>query len=75
MLSSESGDVAGVHRSHNDGAYQNSNNGNADGIRATAASPYSSQGPRSIILTVNDGSDRPGLNWFLMKSHCTVKLS
>ena len=47
MLASESGDVAGVHRSHNDGAYQNNNNGNADGIRATAASPYSSQGPRS----------------------------
>ena len=48
MLSAESGDTAGVHKSANgnndEGGAAGANDcGNGDGIRATAASPYSSQ--------------------------------
>ena len=52
MLSSEGGDTPGVHKSANgnndDGGGIGANDapcGNGDSIRATAASPYSSQGP------------------------------
>ena len=48
MLSAETGDTAGVHKSANgsndEGGAAGANDcGNGDGVRATAASPYSSQ--------------------------------
>ena len=48
MLSAETGDTAGVHKSANgnndEGGATGANDcGNGDGVRATAASPYSSQ--------------------------------